>query len=315
MEGQAEQVTMTEKQQSKPSQRQPYDSSFKALLDDQTLAFLSYFLEEEIIEAQELKESIVKEGTVEPSLRVDGVYQVRRRERAGDCVGHVEFESAPTRETDGRLFEYYGGLYRKYRKPVLQTLICPFEGYGIPIPPLKVELDGKTLAEINYKVIELYKREAQELLDKGNVAVYAILPTMKGANFDRLVQGLQEMKEYYKEQEGRFSGHFVWFSTFLYRSTIVSEEHKERIKQKMKEIGSLHEGNPLLEELKAEGEAQGLRTAVLTSVRVRFPALTELAQQKVTSVTSPDILNFLLEKIVAAPDETIARFLLETEAA
>jgi len=94
-------------------------------------------------------------------------------------VGHVEFESAPTRETDGRLFEYYGGLYRKYRKPVLQTLICPFEGYSVPIPPLNVELDGKTLAEINYKVIELYKREAQELLDKGNVAVYAILPTVR----------------------------------------------------------------------------------------------------------------------------------------
>src|SRR6266702_2086240 len=127
MEGQAEQVTMTEKQQSKPSQRQPYDSSFKALLDDQTLAFLSYFLEEEIIEAQELKESIVKEGTVEPSLRVDGVYQIRSLQRADICIGHVEFESAPTKEIDGRLFEYYGGLYRKHRKPVLQVLVCPFE--------------------------------------------------------------------------------------------------------------------------------------------------------------------------------------------
>jgi hypothetical protein len=138
---------------------------------------------------------------------------------------------------------------------------------------------------------------------------------MKGANFDRLVQGLQAMKEYYAGQEGRFSNHFLWFSTFLYRSSTVPGEDKGRLGQKMQEIGSLHEGNPLLEELKAEGEAQGLRTAVITSVRVRFPALTELAQQKVTSVTSPDILNFLLEKIVAAPDETIARFLLETEAA
>jgi hypothetical protein len=46
---------------------QPYDSSFKALLDDQTLAMLSFFFGEEVLWAQELKESVFKRETVKPA--------------------------------------------------------------------------------------------------------------------------------------------------------------------------------------------------------------------------------------------------------
>src|SRR6266702_7364118 len=70
-----------QKKELKLSQQQPYDSSFKMLLDDQTIAMLSFLLGEDIEEAQELKEELFKAGVVNPSLRVDCAYQVRNRGR------------------------------------------------------------------------------------------------------------------------------------------------------------------------------------------------------------------------------------------
>ncbi len=55
--------------------------------------------------AQELKESLLKEGT-KPSLRVDCAYMLRNRGQAAEYVGHVEFEVSPTREIEARLLEY-----------------------------------------------------------------------------------------------------------------------------------------------------------------------------------------------------------------
>ncbi|HKV60243.1 MAG TPA: hypothetical protein VJO32_18285, partial [Ktedonobacteraceae bacterium] len=61
--------------------------------------------------------------------------------------------------------------------------------------------------------------------------------------------------------------------------------------------------------------AEGLRTAVIIAVRIRFPRLTELAQQKVDRISKPDKLNLLLDQIAVAPDENTARSLLDLVAA
>jgi hypothetical protein len=54
-----------------PGATQPYDTSFKALLDDQTIAMLSFFFGEEVLSAQEAKESLFKRETIKTALRVD----------------------------------------------------------------------------------------------------------------------------------------------------------------------------------------------------------------------------------------------------
>src|SRR5205085_8798600 len=95
------QTIVTEKPEPKAYQQQPYDSSLKALLDDQTLPILSFLFGEEIEHAQELKEALFKEG-VKPSLRVDCAYMIRKRGQTAQYVGHVEFETSPTKETEAR---------------------------------------------------------------------------------------------------------------------------------------------------------------------------------------------------------------------
>ena len=64
-----------------------------------------------------------------------------------------------------------------------------------------------------------------------------------------------------------------------------------------------------------QGVQQGLQQALLQFVEVRFPSLTDLAQQNVPKVTKPDALDLLVKAIYAAPDESVVRLLLETAAA
>ena len=65
----------------------------------------------------------------------------------------------------------------------------------------------------------------------------------------------------------------------------------------------------------AQGIAKGLQQAVITVVTLRFPPLTELAQQKVSRVRQPDKLNLLLEQVTSVPDEEAVRLLLDGIAA
>ncbi len=64
-----------------------------------------------------------------------------------------------------------------------------------------------------------------------------------------------------------------------------------------------------------QGRNEGLQEAVIGVIEVKFPSLTSLAQEKVSQVTKPDALNLLLKTVVAAPDESVARLLLESLAA
>jgi hypothetical protein len=64
-----------------------------------------------------------------------------------------------------------------------------------------------------------------------------------------------------------------------------------------------------------EGKIQALQSAVVTIVKARFPALAELAQEKVAQINNSGALNLLLEQISTAPDEKVVRFLLSPSAA
>ena len=64
-----------------------------------------------------------------------------------------------------------------------------------------------------------------------------------------------------------------------------------------------------------EGELAGLQQAVLIVVESRFPPLLELARQQVMQVRKPHIANVALKALTKAPDEEVARMLLELMAA
>lgn len=65
----------------------------------------------------------------------------------------------------------------------------------------------------------------------------------------------------------------------------------------------------------AKGLTEGLRMAIITAIKLRFPPLTEIAQERIAQVNRPEPLNVLLEKISVVPDEETARMLLDLIAA
>lgn len=81
----------------------------------------------------------------------------------------------------------------------------------------------------------------------------------------------------------------------------------------------LWEENPKVQKIRAESEAKGevqaMQKMLVSVVKARFPALTQLAQEQATQINSPDALDLLVQKIATAPDEHMVRWLLSPTAA
>ena len=70
---------------------------------------------------------------------------------------------------------------------------------------------------------------------------------------------------------------------------------------------------------KAEGEARGelvgSQRVLVNIVKIRFPGLVDLAQHKAAQMNNTGAIDLLIEQIITAKDESIARWLLSPAAA
>ena len=217
-----------------------------------------------------------------------------------------------------RMLEYYGILYRKYKIPIISLIICPFRT-SIADPPLViVDEDGEILI-FKYRIARLWKELARKYLEEQKVAVYALLPTMEGANYALLAQALDEMKVHYAGQSRRLAEHVLWFNILLERTDTVSPTDKERLQKKMAELESLLDESSFVQKRRAEsfaeGEAKGLQKAVVTIVENRFPPLVESVKQKISHVQRPDRLQLILKAAFTAPDEKTLQSMIDLLAA
>ena len=98
---------------------------------------------------------------------------------------------------------------------------------------------------------------------------------------------------------------------------------KREIEERLTMWDDLFEKDPKMRKIRRESEkkgrneglTEGLRKAIIVTVKVRFPGLTELAQQKVAQINKPEKLNLLVDQIAIAPDEEAVRSLLDLVAA
>jgi hypothetical protein len=73
--------------------------------------------------------------------------------------------------------------------------------------------------------------------------------------------------------------------------------------------------SPTIKKMRTESKVEGLQSALLTIVKARFPALTELAQQKAAHISNQDVLDYLIAQISIETDENVVRGLLRPTAA
>ena len=212
---------------------------------------------------------------------------------------------------------YHVELHLAYDLPVLSVVLYLFET-SIPQPPFQEMSGEKALLIFDYQPIALWTLDAQEYLQKRIISMYTFLPAMKGAIAPLLMQAVREMQQHYTRYQ--FGRHLARFQRILQRSTMVSEEDRQKVEEELRmEYDSLIDENPEIKQRvakgKVEGELRGLQEMVLEAVKDEYPPLVELAQEKVVRIRKPDSLRQLVKLIYKAPDENTARWLLTNFAA
>lgn len=295
--------------------QQPYDTSLKALFREQTAEILEYFLEGAHI-LGELETDIFKPH---PALRADKALRILYR--GEPHILHVELETGVNKRMPYRMLSYHALLLEKHKMPVISLIIYPFATDNIPKPPLEEKSGQEQLLTFNYRVIALGEFEAAFYLQKHALPMYPLLPTMHGITVPMLVQALTELKKNYKGE--KLSRRLLWFRTLLGRATTLPEEDKLIVEKEIDMFDELLDDDPYLKErdkrvaekAATQAETQALQRTTVDVVRRRFPSLAALAEKRVDKISSVDVLQELIGMIATAPDENVARFILDPTAA
>ncbi len=295
-------------------QQQPYDNLLKSLLEGQEKQMLPY-----LVPGVEYLETLNVE-IVRTPLRVDRVYLVKQKGRKK--IAHLEFESGPNNDMATRLLDYHAYLYRKYKLPVKSVIVYPFPTKMVASPLREVDEDGEILT-FHFRVFPLWQAKAEQYVNEHAVVMYALLPTMEGANAPLLHKAIDEMVEYYQGDDIKLAQELRWMGIVIRRVKTLPRADKREIQERLNMWDDLMEKDPKMRKIRKESEAkgrteglaEGLRNAIITTVRLRFPDLTEVAQQTVAQISKPEKLNLLMGQIVKAPDEDAARLLLDLVAA
>lgn len=261
-------------------------------------------------------EEVLNVEIIRPTMRVDKVFKVNYR--GEDHILHIEFESGADNEMPSRLLAYNTVLHYEYRLPVISMIVYPFNT-KMAESPLQVKSGQEEIITFNFLILPLFTMDAEFYVREHLVCMYPLLPTMRGANNTIIGQAMDELAELYREDEVTLSQQFVWMNLLLERTETISPQEKYKIQERLNMYDPLWEEHPKVKKIQAESKAkaeiQALQGAVVTIVKARFPALAELARQKVAQINNSGALNLLLEQISIAPDEKMVRFLLSPSAA
>jgi hypothetical protein len=284
---------------------QQYDRALKALMDDHAAEVVPQLLPGSQV-VQELNTEITR-----TNLRADLVYLINYK--STDHILHLELQTNLDADMNYRMLDYHVDVYGKYRSPVISMVIYPFET-AISEPLFHEQSGDETLLAFPYRVVRLWKLEAEQFMRKGIVSMYTLLPAM-------LIDALEAMESRY--QRGPTLTRHLWrFRIILHRSKTLTEQEKQIVEDSMDYYDSLLDSDPEIQAREAKVAAQAIAQAtaqakqetMLLIVKTRFPDLVELAKQRTAHLT-PGQLDIITQQIAIAPNEDMARFALGDVAA
>jgi hypothetical protein len=290
---------------------QMYDSALKSLLGDEVAEVLPRLLPGSQYESEQNIE--IDRST----LKADLVYNIKYK--GIPHVLNMELQTGSDEEMPIRMLKYHVGLFDKHRKPVISMIMYPFET-KIPEPPFREWSADEVVLQLEYRVLPLWKLDAQEFIRDHVVPMYALLPAMKGANAQLLLQAIEEMKQHYSMP--KLGNHLVRFRTILRRSKSLSKKDKQIVEEHMQYYDSLLDSDPYiqqkvaleraLEHNRTKQEAlDAFRRSITGIVKARFPSLEKIAEQRVMQLEQFEELAELTLKLGSAPNLTAARRILK----
>ncbi len=287
-----------------PSQQ--YDTTFKDWIRKEAREVLPLFIPGATFE-ETLDVEIVR-----PTMRADKVF--KGKYQGEDSIFNVEFESGSDTYILSRLLTYNAVLYRDHHLPVISMIVYPFRT-TVAQSPLVIKSGKKNIITFHFEKLPLFLEEAEHYVHEHITCMYPLLPTMQGTNRVMMKQIMDELAALYRDDEVTLAQQFVWMELLLERTETISPAEKEEIQKELKMYDPLWEEHPKVKKIRAESEVQALRSAIVTVVKVRYPELGEMAQQKVEEINTPEVLRFLLAQISAEPEEVGVRSMLRPTAA
>ena len=293
------------RQQEVQQPAQQYDTTFKDWIRKEARNVLPLFLPGATYE-ETLDVEIIR-----PTMRADKVF--KGKYQGDDSIFNVEFETGTDNNLLSRLLIYNAVLYRDHGFPVISIIVYPFRT-AMAESPLVIKSGSKNIITFEFEKLPFFLQEAEYYVREHITSMYPVLPTMKGSNHVLMKQAMDELAALYRKDEVSLAQQFVWMELLLERTETIAPPEKAEIQKELKMYDPLWENHPKVKKIRAESEAEGEIKAsqriLVNVVKVRFPALTELAQQKVAQINTPEVLNYLLEQIAAEPDEAVVRALL-----
>jgi hypothetical protein len=338
-----------DKRPSRKKKPQKYDTSFKALVEEQAPDILPLFLPGAVYE-KTLNVEIVRS-----TMRADKVFKILYS--GEEHILHLEFETGSDGELCSRLLVYNSVLYRDYKIPVITIVIYPFPVQQA-VSPLCIKSHGKEILSFHFRTLPLFTMDAEQFVQEHRACMYPLLPTMNGVHAEPIAQVMQELTNLYRDNKTSLSQQFTWMEIFLERTGTITPLEKDRIEERLKMFDQLWNESPRVQKMKkqfreeaqkeakqqAEQERQRLqqeaeqeiakqvqerlrsqqkiervmtdqevkvrRSSLVSVTRARFPNLTDFAQQHVELFDKPEVLDLLIQQVAVAPDANIVRLLL-----
>jgi hypothetical protein len=211
-----------------------------------------------------------------------------------------------------RMNEYSLNLYRKYKRPILSVALLLFK-CEIPENPFQIICGGEVRSAFYPIIICMWEKDPYQVVEGHQRCLYPFLPAMKEPTVELLTRAVREMDEH--DSRPQFRRHLAWFQTMLGRTTTISKEDKQKIREalKMQYQGyALFREDPVIGGMilegelkgKIEGEIKGLQEAILSIVGARFSAqVTTQVQQTIAPLQDMEQLRKFLHQLAPISEE------------
>ncbi|HLG78664.1 MAG TPA: hypothetical protein VKX46_19785, partial [Ktedonobacteraceae bacterium] len=228
--------------------QQPYDGSLKAILKEDVPQIIPLILPGatflDILDIEVLRSP----------MRADRAYKIRYRQELH--VLNLEVQADTDRDIVYRLLVYHAALLYDHKLPVISIVIYLFRSQ-VPSPPLQVMSQEDVLLIFHYRLLCLWDVDARPYVEAHEIGIYTLLPAMKNADEQLLLQAIDELIEYYRDSEAALARRLLWLGTILRRSDTVRLPEKQRLEARLSTFEHLLEQDDFVRRQRALGEAQG----------------------------------------------------------
>jgi predicted transposase YdaD len=299
----------------------PWDDSLKMFINENRQDFVSWLLP-----GAHVVDSLLTEFKIR-TIEADALLLVI--EDGEEILLEIELQSTNDPLIGERLLSYNFEAKRTHKLPVVSCVIYLRDVGDVPQSPLHwTTRKGREVLQFHYEVIELAKIPTEVLRKTGLVGLLPLLILTEGGATHEVMEetitgleaaGKQELLPITELLASLvFTGEaekewLIWrFSKMqnILRDTWAYQEMtKESREEGMRE--GLEKG---LREGLDKGRRETLRHTLATIVQIRFPKLARMTKLLADSTENPDVLDKLIQKMVAAQSiEEAQMYLFETD--